>query len=263
MSLFVRQREMPSFLIHSYSLTGQSTSKGISSIINRGSHLLQETSETTKQKDLKENFKKNISKLEQCFANISEQTSTNEKPLCAYFVSSAKDSNGAILSKTAMYLHLFHIKKLLKHYAVEPKVIRSSKELFAHLKNLKAQYPDREIQVVSINCHGSKTHLEIDNPKSKTGTYNKSSVKRDQFLDCSSTAVIILKACETGRGGNSIAEKIAKKNPNKTVLAPEGNLIYTKYIISAKEGHPKIKSVMYTHGKHKASKLTKFGPYES
>lgn len=106
-------------------------------------------------------FKRNIKRLDLDFDKLNNQLTQTKREICAYFVSS-KDHNGAILGDHVYYYHHYKIGRLEKHFDVSAKVVRTTEEMFKHLNDLKATYPDRPIKVVDIVAHSS--------PESISGT---------------------------------------------------------------------------------------------
>jgi hypothetical protein len=187
-------------------------------------------------------FYTNIEKLDNDFLEKNNAIGNNGKPLCAYFVSSY-DQNGAILGNRLYYYHHYKIKNFEKHYAVAAKVVRTTGEMFQFLNQIKKSYPNREIKVIDIVSHGSKNTLCVK--KENGNFYTCSDVQENEFHDCAKDATIILDACSVGKGSQSIAEKIAKMNPGKTIIAPGVNLYFSKPIITKNHGHPTIDHVVH------------------
>lgn len=188
------------------------------------------------------NFQKNIDRLDKEFSKMTDSVAENTKPICAYFVSS-HDHNGAILGDHLYYYHHYKIHNFEKQYAVAAKIIKTPGEEFQFLKQLKEKYPHRPVQLIDVVSHGDPDQICI--PRGNGKFYTCADVKKDEFKDCAKDACIILDACSTGEGARSIAEKIAKMNPGKTVIAPGTELFFSKPIICEKNGKPFVQDVVH------------------
>lgn len=221
-SLFMMERELPSYLSTAYSLTYNDKTE------NQGKNTLEKICTTIKNyfslirnlihyRPRESDFTEVAECLDDNFQKINEKISKNNKPICAYFVSSY-DENGAILGKQLYYYHHYKIRNFEKDYAVAAKVVHTQAEMKEFLKELKTKYPDREIKVVDIVAHGFKSTIAIYNPSKeseKEGFITPSNMQNVEFNDCARDATIILDACSTGTGHHNIADEIARKNPVK------------------------------------------------
>lgn len=229
--LFMIVRELPSYLSTAYSLRFKDI-KPESGIfaqmkgkIGRYKELVQEVLYMRASQAI---FARNVQRLDADFDRLNIELDKTKRAICAYFVSS-KDSNGAILGDHLYYYHHYKIDKFRKHFDVSAKLVRSTKEMFEHLNYLKATYPDRPIKVVDIVAHGSPESIVIKHhSEEKVGTFERQHVGDGEFSACASDAAIILDACSTGAGSNSIAQLIAEKNPGKKVFAPGAPLFFSK-----------------------------------
>lgn len=170
-------------------------------------------------------FRANAGRLSAHFKRINEEMATKDRPICAYFVS-GKDTNGMILSDIVVAYHHYKINKFQKHFDVSAKVVQNTAEMFAHLRWLKETYPDRPIKVVDIVAHGNSDQILI--PCEERDTYRLTDVKEDEFSPCAPDADIIIDACSTGTGRESIAREIAYKNRGKRVFAPATPLYFSR-----------------------------------
>ncbi len=252
-SLFMMERELPSYLSTAYSLRYGDEAfspednfvKKIYTTIQRYFSLIKELYYYQPRKS---DFIKNIQKLDNDFIKMRGNIANNTKPICAYFVSSY-DSNSAILGDQLYIYHHYKIRNFEKHYAVAPKVVRSQAEMYHFTAILKALNPGREIEVVDMVAHGGKSTIGIfQNPTSDTeeGTFiNPSNLEENGFKYCAPNATIIIDGCETGRGHHNIADDMARKNPGKTVFAPGPSLFFSKPVISTTSCSPKIEHVVH------------------
>ncbi|HEV8051404.1 MAG TPA: hypothetical protein VGP47_02840 [Parachlamydiaceae bacterium] len=248
--LFMILREFPSYLATAYSLRFKDIKpeNGIFSHlkgnISRYAQLIKEILQMESNQTI---FQRNVQRLDVDFDRLNNELDITTKPICAYFVSS-EDHNGAILGDHLYYYHHYKIDNFKKHFDVSAKVVRSTKEMFDHLNHLKASYPNRPIQVVDIVAHGSPQRIFINHSSSKmdVGSYGPEHIGDNEFNACAPDAAIILDACSTGAGRNSIAKVIAEKNPGKRVLAPGVSLFFSKPILSKQGDVTKVSHV--THG---------------
>ena len=141
-------------------------------------------------------FAKNATQLAKDFEQITPSVDSS-KPICVYFVSS-QDTNGAILGTHLYYYHHYKIQKFQQDFDVSAKVVFEDGEIEQHLKTLQSQHPGRQIRVVDIVAHGDSYSIKI--PDTQTFT------KNGGFSPCAKDAVIILDACSTGKGKNSISK---------------------------------------------------------
>ena len=111
--------------------------------------------------------------------------------------------------------------------------------MFRILNRLKLKHPGQEIKVVDIVSHGGRGEIKF--PKS----YTRSSAHGNDFSSCAKDAAIILDACSTGRGTKSIADKIARSNPGKTVFAPGRTLYTSKPVFKKKAKQIKVEHVVH------------------
>jgi hypothetical protein len=235
-SVFMIVRELPSFLSVAYSLkykdleSSRNIFKRIQQVVNRFFQLVREISTN---KVISTTFSRNIYRLEKDFSVINERLRKGNRPICAYFVSS-NDHNGAIIGDNLYYYHHYKIQKFQKHFDVQAKIVRCKDEMFQQLHQLKLQHPDREIKVVDIVSHGDVDMLDINN-REDDSVLTIPDIQPDEFKDCAKDAVIILDACSTGEGKNSIAENIARNNPGKTVIAPKVPLFFSKPVFKKRE----------------------------
>lgn len=192
-------------------------------------------------------FKRNIDRLDSDFAKLNNELTKTKRAICAYFVS-AQDYNGAILGDPVYYYHHFKIGRFEKHFDVSAKVVRTTEEMFKHLNDLKTAYPDRPIKIVDIVAHGSSQLIDINlpNQNNQEVSYSNDHVRKNEFNACASDADIILDACSTGVGDNSIAKLIAEQNPGKRVFAPGAPLFFSKPVFKSQNGMAKVDHV--THG---------------
>lgn len=198
-------------------------------------------------------FMENSKELKRHFSKINQQTednitgNKNDKPICNYFVS-AQDFNGTVLGNDACYYHLYKIKQLERHYNVVARVVKSTQDLFDGLKEDKARFGNREIKLVDIVAHGDSGSLcikDLFKAKSFPPNFEKDDIHNDQFRDCARDCAIIIDACSTGEGENSIAEEWARRNPGKTVFAPGAPLFFSKPIIKTINKMPKVEHVVH------------------
>ncbi|MDB6080967.1 MAG: hypothetical protein JWO53_239 [Chlamydiia bacterium] len=238
--LFMILRELPEYFSTAYKLRFRNADSKLNTtifVIFKRCVLL--IYELISYRPTLENFQRNSVRLDLDFAALNETIKDNDKPICAYFVSS-EDSNGAILGDPVYYYHHYKINNFQKQYAVAAKVVRSMLELFDSLKTLKERYPNREIKVVDIVSHGAPEILGIG----RFG-YPSEAVVSHGFKECAKDATIILDACSSGKGANSIAQKIAENNPGKTVLAPGAPLFFSKPIIKVQEQKATIEHLVH------------------
>lgn len=248
--LFMIVRELPPYLSKAYSLRYKDVKPeegmfaSMKGKISRYKQLIQEVLYMRGSQAI---FKRNIQRLDTDFDQLNSELDKTKRAICAYFVSS-EDSNGAILGDHLYYYHHYKIDKFRKHFDVSAKVVRSTKEMFEHLNNLKATYPDRPIKVVDIVAHGSPESIVINHHSSEetVETFEKQHVGDGEFGACAADAAIILDACSTGAGSNSIAQVIAEKNPGKKVFAPGAPLFFSKPVFK-KQGDSTIVDHV-THG---------------
>lgn len=244
--LFMIIRELPSYLSTAYNLRFKNIKPesgiipSMKGIITRCIQLIQEFLNMKMNSTC---FKRNIERLDTDFDLLNKELDKTKRTICAYFVSS-EDSNGAILGDHLYYYHHYKIDQFRKHFDVSAKVVRTTKEMFEHLNNLKAKYPNRSIQVVDIVAHGSPDSIVI-NIQSKGRTFQNEDVRENEFSACDPNATIILDACSTGYGYNSIAQVIAEKNPGKKVIAPATSLFFSKPLFKIQGSHPVIDNVVH------------------
>jgi len=150
-------RELPSYLSTAYSLRFKDFDKQ-ENVFKRTfevvSRLFQLVKELVTYKPTQDSFERNVKKLNVDFGKINELLAESEKPICAYFVSS-KDHNRAIISDHLYYYHHYKIQKFQKHFDVSAKVVRSTKEMFDQLRQLKGEYPNRDIKSDCKRIHRS------------------------------------------------------------------------------------------------------------
>ncbi len=264
-SLFMMEREFPSYLSTAYSLRYGNEPSREGGILERIYTTIQRYFSLIKElyfyRPCCSDLIKNTKKLDSDFEKMCENIAQNTKPILAYLVSS-HDENGAILGDHLYYYHHYKIKKLEEHYAVAPKVIRFQDETKEFLDNLKRQYPGREIKVVDLVTHGGRSLLGINQPSSenpqKQTFISPSNLQDAAFESCAPDASIILDACGTGLGHRNIADEIARKNPGKTVFAPGPSLAFSKPVISTASGIPKIEHVVHGFALVNAYSCNKF-----
>lgn len=248
--LFMIPREMPSYLSTAYALRFKDLQEenGIFSRlwwkIKRYKQLIGEVLYASGNQSI---FERNIVKLDSDFAKLNDKLVKTKRAICAYFVS-AQDYNGAILGDPVYYYHHYKIGGFEKHFDVSAKVVRTTEEMFKHLNDLKTANPDRPIKLVVIVAHGSSQLIDINLPtqQDQEVSYSNTDVRKNEFNGCAPDADIILDACSTGVGDNSIANLIAEQNPGKRVFAPGAPLFFSKPVFKIKNGIPKIAHV--THG---------------
>jgi|GEM_PF-2151812 len=195
--------------------------------------------------DRQSTFCANTERLDADFDELNRDLEKTNRAICVYFVGSL-DSNGAILGDRQYYYHHYKIKRFQSCFDVSAKVVRSTAEIFNHLNDLKATYPDRPIQVVDIASHGNSDNIDIKVSKEQRAPfYSRNSVGTNEFSACSSDAAIILDACLTGAGDNNIAERIAECNPGKRVFAPATPLFFSKPLFKVKQGVAEVDHVTY------------------
>lgn len=246
-SLFMIIRDMPSYLRTAYSLRYEGCKNEgnlFQKIHTVATRYLQLIKEIRSYWPSQKSFDNTVKKLDADFTKINSSLRNEKKPICAYFVS-AKDHNGAILGEPVYYYHHHKIKQFQKHYDVAAKVIRNNQEMHEQLKQLKNQFPSREIKVIDIVSHGAPDILDINMPGPAGNVYKIEDVKANEFKNCAEDAVIILDACSCGVGKNSIAEKIAKNNPGKKVMAPGTALFYSKPVFKKCNGETVVNDVVH------------------
>ena len=236
--LFMILRELPSYLSTARTLRFKGN--------DEGKNIFQQYQTVIKEffnyRPSSQNFQKNIEKLDKDFSEKNNVIETNNKPICAYIVSSY-DENGAILGDHLYYYHHYKINNFEKHYAVAAKVVRATSEMFQFLKQLKEKYPNREIKVIDVVAHGCPNTLCV---KKQNGEfYKEPDVQKNEFQDCAKDATIILDACSAGQGSQNIGEKIAKMNPGKTIIAPGTSLFFSKPIFTDFDGKPSVQNVVH------------------
>ena len=187
-------------------------------------------------------FLKNRVRLEKDFGEIVQTVVDNEKPLCMYFVS-AQDHNGAILGDSLYYYHHYKIQNLQKHFAVAPKVVASQDQMKEFMREIKQQYPQREIKFVDVVCHGRKSSLLIRS--SGQAHITPDQLREDLFEDSAPDATILLDACTSGLGDRNIADEIARKTPGRTILAPAPSMYFSKPIIQTENDTPRVVSAVH------------------
>jgi hypothetical protein len=247
---FMIPREMPSYLSTAYALRFkdiQPENGAFSRLSGKISRYKQLIGEVLNMRGSQSAFKRNIERLDSDFAKLNGELTRTKRAICAYFVS-AQDYNGAILGDPVYYYHHYKIKKLEKHFDVSAKVVRTTEEMFKHLNDLKAAYPDRPIKLVDIVAHGSPQLIDINLPSKdeQEVPYNNNHVGKNEFNSCAPDADIILDACSAGFGDNSIAKLIAEQNPGKRVYAPGASLFFSKPVFKTQNGMTKVDHV--THG---------------
>lgn len=247
--LFMMPKEMPVYLSTAYALRFKDFQlengrlARFSGKIKRYKQLIKEILRMGGSKAV---FKNNINRLDTDFEQLNNELPKTKRALCAYFVSS-EDHNGAILGDPVYYYHHYKIKRLEKYFDVSAKVVRTADEMFKHLNDLKAAYPDRPIQLVDIVAHGSSQSIVIkSSSQNKEDVYDNDHVGKDEFSACAEDADIILDACSTGAGDNSIGKLIGEKNPGKRVYAPGSALFFSKPVFKIRNGVTKVDHV--THG---------------
>lgn len=246
-SLLMIPRELPEYLSTAYSLRFkeetecQSIVLRIFTVISRYIILIQELIFQRPSQDL---FNHNIKRLDVDFEEIHARLSAGTKPICAYFVSN-RDHNGSILSDALYYYHHYKIQKFQKHFDVAAKVVRSTKELFEHLAKLKFEYPHRQIQVVDIVAHGAPNIINIGIDDEFSLPYGLQPIRENEFSACADDTAIILDACSSGCGENSVAEEIARKNPGKSVMAPGLSLFFSKPVFVKDNGKTRVDNVVH------------------
>jgi hypothetical protein len=259
-SLFMMEREMPSYLstAHSIRYPSESEQSSIAKTWNTIQSYFSLIKELITYRPRASDFKTNILKLNADFQKINQKIAQNDKPICAYFVSTS-DHNGAILGDQLYYYHHYKIQNFEQHYAVAPKMVTTQAEIKDFLRGLKERYPNRQIKVVDIVSHGYKSILGVSpsasNPK---GNVDPSNLQERLFEHCAEDATIILDACSTGEGNHNIADEIARSNPKKTVLAPGHSLYFSKPVISTENGSPKIDHVVHGFALVNAYSFKKF-----
>jgi hypothetical protein len=248
--LFMMVREMPSYLSTAYALRFkdiQPESGKLARLRGKIDRYKQLIGELLRMGGSRYIFNHNIERLDSDFGKLDSELNKTNRAICAYFVS-ANDHNGAILGNHVYYYHHYKIGSFQKHFDVSAKVVRSTEDMFKHLNNLKATYPDRPIKVVDIVAHGSSQSIDINLPslENSTSSYHNSNVTENEFQACSPNAAIILDSCSTGAGTNSIAKRIAEQNPGKKIYAPGAPLFFSKPAFSTQEGTTRVDHV--THG---------------
>lgn len=241
-SLFMIIRELPTYLSTAHALRYKDVEKEtnlVMRICQVVCQYLKLIKEIVCYKPSRESFERNINRLDEDFATINNGLNAGTKPICAYFVSN-RDHSGAILGDHLYYYHHYKIQQFQKYYDVAAKVIRDNKEIPELLKSLKSQHPNREVKVIDIVSHGTPYMLAIPAPRLQVPFEDG-----NEFSDCAKDAVIILDACSTGMGENSIAESIAKKNAGKTVMAPGCDLFFSKPVFEQQEQAVKINHVVH------------------
>ena len=247
-SLFMLAREMPDYLSTAYKLRFSNITEESGwwdQLCGKLSRYKQLISEVLQMGGYQGLFRRNAQRLTTDFATLNREVAKTNRAICAYFVSS-NDTNGAILGNHLVYYHHYKIGNLQKHFDVSAKVVHSTAEMFAHLRHLKETYPTRPIRVVDIVAHGNSQNIIINSETSDSGDYSRDSVQENGFRDCAPDAAIILDACSTGDGRNSIAKEIALKNRGKRVFAPASSLFFSKPSFKSREGITEVDHV--THG---------------
>lgn len=207
---------------------------------------------------------RNAARLNNEFTLIRATPNGGTKPLCVYVVF-PYDSNGAILGNFATSFHLYKIENYKNTHTVAPFLASSAEELFKILKTVKENYENNQIQIVDIHCHGTPQCLNLplaipeiieDDPP----LFTVESLKENQFENCVENANIILNACSTGYGPDSLGEVLAKKNPRKTIFAPQGDLFCSKPIISIDRlnNSPFVEQVLHGPARLIAHRAKKF-----
>lgn len=262
--LLMFPREIPSFLSTAYSIRfpEKHGSEGVFRKIQRVfSQCLQLVKEILGVRPSREMFARNIERLENSFEDIRGRIQSSSKPICCFMVA-PYDDNGAILGDNSYYYHHYKIRNFEKHFSVAPFLVRSAQDMTEILKNLRREFSDREIQVLNITAHGWAQGLYIPKEPLKEGSkglpYDIDAVENDQFRDCAKDATIILDVCSAGRGPASIAAKIAKMNPGKTVFAPQRSLFFSKPIVKVHQGKVRIEQVVHGFAIFKAYVSGKF-----
>lgn len=248
--LFMIPRELPSYLSTAYSLRFKNIKPEhgffarMKGKISRYQQLIKEINQMQGTQAI---FDRNIRRLDTDFEKLNKELDKTKRAVCAYFVSS-KDHNGAILGDHLYYYHHYKINKFKKHFDVSAKVVRNTKEMFDHLKHLKATYPNRPIKVIDIVAHGDPKSIVIDHVNSdKTiECYEPKHIGKNEFSTYAPGADLIFDACSTGIGTDSIAEVIAKNNPGIKVFAPGSTLFFSKPIFKTKGNNTTVSDV--THG---------------
>ena len=161
----------------------------------------------------------NAKLLSNHFEIMNREVEKTQRAICAYFVS-AQDHNGAVLGPSRFWdSHMDCISRYQEHYDVSAKVVKTTREIFDHLKELKKSYPSRPIQAVIIRSHGSPSSLGVS--CSEKAKFTLEDVEENQFAPCAPDAAIIFSGCSMGKGEGSIAELIATKNQGKSIFANE------------------------------------------
>jgi len=247
-SFLMLPRELPSYLNVAYSLRyAKEPNDGnciarIFRVVQRVFALIREIityrpSETS--------FQTNRKKLQTDFETIEKTLSSEcSKSICVYFVS-AYDSNGAILGDHLYYYHHYKITSLQKDFAVAPKLVASQEEMKTFMRDIKEKYPKKQIQFVDIVSHGDNSTLYVCDPNRSSGPITKSNLQENLFEDVAPDATILLDACSTGIGKNSIADEIAKRAPGRTILAPGTGMFFSKPVVSYRGNIPKVVSAVH------------------
>ena len=247
-SLFMMVREMPEFLATAYALRFPDVQEEAGRFdrlrgkFRRYKVLISGLLRTRRSQRI---FRLNAERLTEDFDRMNTAMATTTRAICAYFVS-GKDTNGAILGNHLVYYHHYKIAKFQKHFDVSAKVVQNTAEMFAHLRWLKETYPTRPIKVVDMVSHGYSNVIAITCEGGEENEYSKEVVEDDQFAPCAPDAAIIIDACSTGAGPESIARKIAQKNPGKRVFAPASLLYFSRPSFRKRDGATTVDHV--THG---------------
>ena len=246
--LFMMVREMPGYLSTAYALRFKNITEESGRFdrfrgkLRRYKQLI---SELLRMRGFPSIFIRNAERLTADFEKINGEVEKTQRAICAYFVSS-KDTNGAILGNHLVYYHHYKIAKFQKHFDVSAKVVHNTTEMFTHLRMLRETYPERPIKVVDIVSHGSSQSIVINSKTSTTEDYTRDSVENDEFNACAPDATIILDACSTGAGRESIAREIAQRNHGKRVFAPAAPLFFSRPSFKERKGAVEVDHI--THG---------------
>jgi hypothetical protein len=205
-----------------------------------------------------------IAQMERDFVEIRKQAKQPTRPICVYLVA-PYDKTGAILGEHAYFYDRYKIERLEKEgYSVVPYLANSMQEVFNNLlPSIQANYPARSIDLLNFSSHGTRSSLYVAAAPFAAGSqeadvFTCSHVQPEQFGALSPNASIILDACSTGKGENSIAEAMAKNNPGKTVFAAERSFFFSKPVFSRSGQKRSLTHLLYGPAFFSAYQAKKF-----
>ena len=171
----------------------------------------------------------NLKRYESYFKTLNTELQTSTKPICVLALAHF-DHNGANYHNTSFYSMHRQIEELKKEFAIAPVIVSYPHHLFNHLKDTKAAFPNKSIELLLIVGHGSPRGIAFGDHD--FGRFNKESLKTGNFNELDADATIVLNSCSTAKStktSDCFAKLLAESNPGKTVYGADCS-IFESYI---------------------------------